>query len=164
MPYDDDFDNRIIDLTFVKKPEDEHPRYVCHLCGPADSVLFEVTDPKLLEFAGPDVIRYMCPTCGYLIDNVDPRIRRQERVSTITGAPNVMPRPIIEPVKAEAKDKLRGTAHSRIAEIDYDIDKLDLEDLQRQGFQLHREEVRSSVSGHSHVKQGERPPRARRIR
>lgn len=159
---DDDDDNHIIDLTFVKKAEDEHPRYICTLCPPPDSVLFEVTDPKMLEFVGAGVHRYMCGRCGWLVDDISPDIRRQERVGTVVGGQVKPIGPIIEAVNADHKDKLRGTAHARVEEITFDLDPYDLDDLIHSGFQLKREETRSSVSGQRHVKEGDKPKVKRR--
>jgi hypothetical protein len=50
--YNDD-DNRIIDLTFVRQAKDEPDKqvYLCTICGPPDSILFEVKDPEKLKEA-----------------------------------------------------------------------------------------------------------------
>jgi hypothetical protein len=104
-----------------------------------DVILHKVSDPKKLEFAGPDVTRYECLSCGYLIDNTDPRIRRQEKVTTIIPAANKPNPPIFETVKSDAKDKLRGSEDSKLQEISFDLHPGDLEQLKHDGFQLSKD-------------------------
>lgn len=139
----------IIDLSWVKQASEEKPVYICALCpssGP-DSVLFQVTDPKLLEFVGPDTRRFMCPNCGNMWDDSDPMIRRQERITTVVPQDNKPNTPIISAVASKNKDSLKGTAQSKIEQVNFDLDAADLDDLRNQGFQLDKEVVKSSVSG-----------------
>jgi hypothetical protein len=52
-----DYDTDVIDLSWVHEARDEpeSARYLCRWCGPHDSVMFRVTDSKLLEFAGGNI-------------------------------------------------------------------------------------------------------------
>ena len=148
----------IIDLTFVKSvsEEPENQTYVCSICrdGP-DSVLFRVTNPEELKFVGSDTL-WKCGTCGWSWLSSDPMIRRQEKVQTIIPPSNKPNAPIFETVKADAKDKLRGSDHSK--EIDFNLDAGDLEQLRHEGFQLRQEETHSSVSGRTHITKPKHKP------
>lgn len=151
----DDNSFRIIDLTFVKS-ENEAPEkqtYICSICrdGPGDSVLFQVTDPKELEFSGGETL-WKCGTCGWSWYASDPKIRRQENVHTIIPMEGGRPAPpMFEIVKPETKNNLRGTEHGRINEFDFNLDPGDLDNLRHQGFQLSKEQIHSSVSGRTSI-------------
>jgi hypothetical protein len=155
MSFDYDDDYRVIDLSWVKQEseDEEKQTFLCPLCTP-DGILHKVSDPKLLEFAGPDVIRYQCLSCGYLIDNTDSRIRRQEKVSTILPPSNKPNPPIFQTIKPDAKDKLRGTSLERFHEFSFDLDKGDVEQLRHEGLQLDKDITRSSVSGRRAIRTG----------
>ena len=155
----------IIDLSWVReaKDEDDSQTYLCPLCTP-DGILHKVSDPKKLEFVGAGVIRYECLSCGYLIDNTDSRIRRQEKGTTILGDNNNKPNaPVLETVKSNRKDKLKGTTLGQFNEFSFDLDPTELQELTHQGFQLKEETTKSSVSGHRVIRQGKRKSKQRSI-
>lgn len=149
----DDDDNMVIDLTFVKSVNEEPDKqtYLCRICTNEDSVLFQVTDPKELEFVGSETL-WKCETCGWSWLSSDPMIRMQEKVHTIIPMESGRPAPpIFETVKPEAKDELRSTEHARLNKFDFNLDHGGLERLRHEGFQLRQEETHSSVSGRTHI-------------
>jgi hypothetical protein len=159
-------DDDVIDLTFVRQAKEESERFLCPLCPSTEpeSVLIKQTDPSKLEFVGPGITRWLCTRCGYQVDEVPENsamLRRQERISTILGDPASVNsgQPFIQAIKSERKDKLRGTAHSNVADVGLAIEPNESQNLRSEGIQIKREETKSSVTGH--IKNYDRPKRER---
>ena len=145
--HDNNDDDDIINLAWVKDTREETQKFLCTLCPPPDSILHEVTDPAKLETAGPNVTRYQCFRCGWMVDDVDPAIRRQEQISSILGDEKSKQGPIFEPVASTLKE----LEHTK-EEVTFDLESNEQQYLRAEGINIKKEEVRSSVSGRRTIK------------
>ncbi|HJT49780.1 MAG TPA: hypothetical protein VJ729_16490 [Nitrososphaeraceae archaeon] len=162
----------IIDLSFVKDSSAEkHGRYICIKCMPTQ-YMYEVTDPKETEFLGANRHRYRCVKCGYTNDSTDPVARVEEMITTAGGDSSDNSNSnnnarknnlVFEPIHDEHRDDVRGTKLGReyfeqtkpasSKPLEYDPDPEDDDRLRAMGFQIHRTEVKSSVTGRTYVKE-----------